>query len=127
MSYISVSDIKSSLAQGFALQDYILEADEEINDLAEALGVRDTSQIYTTPIHHKIKRFGIVFILMRLCQDKMGSNDPTIDLMEKYMVQYNIYKKELLGLKSEINREMITGQVNELSDRVVHSGWIFRS
>lgn len=127
MSYIAVSDIKSNLAQGFALQDYILEADEEINDLAEALGVRDITKIETDPLHHKLKRLGVVFIMMRLCQDKLGTNDPTIDFMEKYLVQYNLYKKELASLKSEINYEMITGEVNELSDRVVHSGWIFRS
>lgn len=127
MSYIEVSDIKSNLAKGFALQDYIIEADGEINDLAESLGVRDTSAIATNPLHHKIKRFGVTFIMMRICQDKMGSNDPTIDIMEKYLVQYNLYRKELAALKSEISAEMFTGLVNEISDRVVFSGYIYRN
>jgi len=126
MSYITTSDIKSNLAQGFALQDYILEADSEIVDLAEVLGVRDTTLI-KIPLHSKVKRYGVVFILMRLSQDKMGSNDPTIDLMEKYLVQYNMYKKELAALRSEITQEMITGSVGLIADRAVFSGWAFRS
>jgi hypothetical protein len=126
MSYITTGDIKSNLAQGFALQDYILEADAEIEDLAEALGVRDTAFI-VTPLHNKVKRYGVVFILMRLCQDKMGSNDPTIDVMEKYLVQYNMYKKELAALRSEITYEMIVGAVDQIADRAVFSGWAFRS
>lgn len=126
MSYISTGDIKSNLAQGFALQDYILEADAEIEDLAEALGVRDTASI-VTPLHNKVKRYGVVFILMRLCQDKMGSNDPTIDVMEKYLVQYNMYRKELAALRSEITYEMIVGAVDQIADRAVYSGWAFRS
>lgn len=127
MSYIAVSDIKSNLAQGFALQDYILEADDEIEDLAEALGVRDTSDIEADPLHHKIKRFGVCFIMMRLCQDKMGTNDPTIDVMEKYLVQYNLYRKEMASLKSEITAEMFTGLVDQISDRAVFSGYIYRN
>ena len=127
MSYIAVSDIKSNLAKGFKLQDYILEADGEIEDLAQALGIRDTSNIDTDPLHHKIKRFGVVYIMMRLCQDKMGSNSPEIDIMEKYLVQYNVYRKELGALKGEITREMFTGAVDEISDRAVFSGYIYRN
>jgi DNA-binding IclR family transcriptional regulator len=42
MSYITAADIKSNLAQGFNLIDYLSEADSEITDLAERLGVRDS-------------------------------------------------------------------------------------
>ena len=125
MSYISVSDIKSNIAQGFALQDYILECDEEINDLAESLGIASTD-IDVAPLHYKIKRYGVAFILMRLCQDKMGSNDVNLD-MEKYLIQYNVYKKELAALKGEISQEMFTGRVNSMNDRSVFSGIIYRS
>jgi len=126
MSYINISDIKANVAQGFALQDYILEADEEIDDLAETLGVRDIDDIQI-PLHYKIKRYGIVFILMRLCQDKLGANDTGIDATEKYAIQYGMYKKELAGLKDEINIEMITGAVNQIGDRAVQCGNIYRA
>lgn len=125
MSYIQVSDIKANIAQGFALQDYILECDEEINDLAETMGV-GSSSIETSPLHYKIKRYGVTFILCRLCQDKMGSNDVTMET-EKYLLQYGIYKKELAALKGEISQEMFTGQVNGMNDRSVFSGLIYRS
>lgn len=126
MSYIAVSDIKSNIAQGFSLQDYILESDEEINDLAESLGIRTLTDIKTDPLHYKIKRYGVSFILMRLCQDKMGTNDVAIDT-EKYLIQYGVYKKELAALKGEISQEMFTGQVNGMNDRSVFSGLIYRS
>ena len=127
MSYIKVSDIKAKVAEGFQLQDYILEADDAIEDLAESLGVRDTDDIETDPLHFKLKRYGVVYILMRLCQDKMGANDVAIDLTEKYLVQYGVYKKELVALKSEISREMVTGVVNQIGDRAVQSGYVYRS
>lgn len=125
MSYIKVSDIKANLATGFQLQDYILESDEEINDLAQQLGVQ-TTEIKTDPLHYKVKRYGVVFILMRLCQDKMGTNDVAM-LEDKYLVQYDIYRKELAGLKDEINREMLTGVVDQIADRSIGTGFIYRT
>lgn len=127
MSYIATSDIKSNLATGFQLQDYITECDSEINDLAEQVGIRDSSIIVTTPLHYKIKRYGIVFILMRLCLDKMGSNNVEIDTQEKYVLQFSIYKKELDELKNQITMEMFLGQVNQISDRNVGQGYVFRT
>lgn len=125
MSYIKVSDIKAKVAEGFQLQDYILEADAAINDLAEMVGVRDTSDIETNPLHFKLKRYGVVYILMRLCQDKVGSNDVSVDLTEKYFVQYGMYQKELGMIRNEISREMVTGEVNQISDRAFQTGIIF--
>lgn len=127
MSYISVSDIKANIAQGFSLQDYIIEADQEINDLAEQLGVRDPDDI-ADPLHYKVKRYGIVYILMRLSQDKIGALDlGDMAGLEKYTVSYQMYKKELGSLKEGINFEMITGTVNETGDRSIQCGNLFRA
>lgn len=127
MSYITTADIKANIAQGFSLQDYILEADEEIKDLAEQLGVRNTADI-ADPLHYKVKRYGIVYILMRLSQDKIGALDlGDMAGLEKYTVSYQMYKKELESLKEGINFEMITGTVNEIGDRAIQSGNIFRA
>jgi hypothetical protein len=127
MSYISTSDIKDNITDGVNLQDYILRADEEINDLAQSLGIYDTDDIETNPLHYKIRCYGEAFIIKNVCKNLMGKNDVQISDMETYAVKYNIYMKELAALKSEISQEMFTGVVNQIADRAVFSGWIFRS
>lgn len=116
MSYITAADIKSTLVQGFSLTDYLSEADSEIVDLAERLGVRSATEIETAPLHYKIKRYAIVFVLMRLAQDKLGTNSPDITL-EKYQVLYDIYKRELKELLPQLTYEMFTGQVSDIIGR----------
>jgi len=126
MSYIRATDIKSSLAKGFDLTDYLSETDAEIEDLAQSLGVYNTEDI-AIPLHNKVLRFGIVFLLMRLCQDKMSTNDVSIDALEKYTLQYGMYKKELSGLRAEISKEMVLNEVGRMVDRSVYSGLIYRT
>jgi hypothetical protein len=116
MSYITAADIKSNLAQGFNLIDYLSEADSEITDLAERLGVRDSDKIYITPLHYKIKRYGIVFVLMRLAQDKIGSNSPDVAL-EKYRDLYEMYRRELKELVPQITYEMFTNDIDSIIGR----------
>jgi hypothetical protein len=124
--YITYEDIKAKVAEGFDLTDYLEESDSEVEDLAEKLGVRNPDDIETDPLHYKIKRYAVVFVLMRLCQDKIGSNSVEIADLEKYTVLYNMYSKELQTLRSEISIEMVTGQVNEIRDRAVSTGTLFR-
>lgn len=115
MSYITADDIRSNLANGFDLDDYLSEVDEEINDLAERLGIRDTDDI-STPLTYKIKRYAVVYCLMRLAQDKIGTNTPEIS-QEKYMYLYDMYMRELDKLRPQITYEMMTGNVDEIVDR----------
>jgi len=124
-NYIQVDDIRSNIAQGFELQPYLDETDEEIRDMAERLGVRNSEDI-EIPLHYKIKRYAVVYTLLRLCQDKMGTNNVEMPEMEKYAVQYGMYNKELEQLRGQISVEMITGQVNEIRDRAINTGTIYR-
>lgn len=121
MSYIAAEDIKSNLIAGFDISDYIEEADYEINDVAEKLGVRDTSNI-SIPLHYKIKRYGIVFILKRLAQDKLGTNQPDIAL-EKYQRLFEIYTEELKQLYPQLTYEMFTGTVQTQTGRTSSNGF----
>lgn len=121
MSYIAAEDIKSNLIAGFDISDYIEEADYEINDVAEKLGVRDTSNI-SIPLHYKIKRYGIVFILKRLSQDKLGTNQPDIAL-EKYQRLFEIYTEELKQLYPQLTYEMFTGTVKTQTGRTSSNGF----
>jgi hypothetical protein len=115
MSYLIPSDIKSNLAQGFDLTQYVAEADLEVNDLAEKLGVRESEDI-SVPLHYKIKRYAVVFVLMRLAQDKIGTVSTDVS-MEKYQNLYEMYKAELRELTPQITYEMVTGNVNSIIAR----------
>lgn len=126
MSYISTSDVTANVAIGFDLEPYLLEADGEINDLAEKVGIRDTTDIEANPLHYKIKRFGIAYILMRLCQDKSGTNNVEQIDLEKYLTLYNVYRKEVEALRPQISIEMFSGAVDEIRDRALNSGTLFR-
>ena len=125
MSYLNANDITSNLAQGFDLTPYLEESDNEINDLAERLGVRDSDDIQT-PLHFKIKRYGIEYVLTRLCEDKSGTNNPDSVEMDKYFALAEYHRRRANELQAMISVEMVTGDVNEIRDRAVRSGSIFR-
>ena len=110
MSYIVASDIKSNLVSGFDIEEYIEESDLEVNDVAEKLGIRDTSLI-STPVHYKIKRYAIVFVQMRLAQDKRGTASQDVAL-DKYRDQQEMYEAELKRIYPQLTYEMFTGTVN---------------
>jgi hypothetical protein len=119
MSYISADDIKSNLIKGFDILEYIRESDDEINDVAQKLGISDSSDI-AQPVHYKIRRYGIVFILMRLAQDKLGTNSPDIT-MEKYQALYEMYRNELKDLYKQLTYEIFTGDVDSIISRTCSS------
>lgn len=122
--YLDATDIRSNLVNGFDITDYLVEAENEVNDVAQRLGVRDTTSI-VQPLHYKIKRYAIVFVLMRLAQDKIGTNQPDIQL-EKYRDLYAMYKEELKELYSQITYEMLTGNVNSIIARTATMGGFYR-
>jgi hypothetical protein len=115
MSYITANDIKSNLVRSFDISDYLEEAENEINDVAQRLGIYDTDDI-STPIHYKIKRYGIVYVLMRLAQDKIGTCDDDVTL-ERYQVSYDMYKAEMKDLYPQLTYQMFTGNVTSIISR----------
>lgn len=122
--YLDPTDIKSNLVNGFDITDYLVEAENEVNDVAQRLGVRDITSI-VQPLHYKIKRYAIVFVLMRLAQDKIGTNQPDIQL-EKYRDLYAMYKEELKELYPQITYEMLTGNVDSIIARTATMGGFYR-
>lgn len=121
MSYITLDDFKANLISGFDILGYIVEADEEIIDVCQKLGVRDLSLI-KLPICYKLRRYGVAFVLMRLAQDKIGTNQADLSL-EKYQMLFDMYKAELKDLYSQITYEMITGTVSSIIGRTQSFGF----
>lgn len=126
MSYLQTADVTANIAIGFDLEPYIEESDSEINDLAERLGVRDPADIETNPLHYKIKRYAVAYILMRLCQDKAGTNNLDAMDTDKYLALYTLYKKEVESTRGQISAEMYTGEINAIRDRSINTGSLYR-
>jgi len=128
MSYITVADIQDSIAEGIDLTNYILESDGEIEDVAEQVGVRDADDIETDPLHYKVRRFAVVYVLMRMCQDKVGVSNLENPQANKYLIGYEMYRAQLKELRSQITASMVTGDVDEIRDRAnTQMGGLFRS
>lgn len=125
MSYITQQDITDKIVDDIDMTDYIVESDKAVEDLAEELGVRVTTDI-ETPVHWRVKRFAICYALMRVCQDHIGKATPDAPEMNKYLIGYNIYKKEHDQVRAEITDAMLTGDVDEMRDRTIQSAVIFR-
>lgn len=119
--YIKVEDIKDKVVNVFALDDYLVETDQEVIDLAARNGVFDADDIATEDGHvksHKVLRYAVVFLCMRVCQDKTGVNNTDLPVeIEKYAVKFKMYKDELKMLDGQITKEMITGTVDQVADR----------
>jgi len=126
MLYINVNDVKASIATGFNLQTYIDEANDAVDDLAEEHGLYDKT-LLKQPLPWRVKRYAVVYALMRLCQDKIGSNNLDSIESEKYAVLYGVYRKELQEIRGDISYEMLTGTVAKVRDRSINSNVIFRS
>ena len=118
-SYVAWTDITDRGITVFgeaALSAYWSEVDAEIEDVAEQLGVRTTSNIETDPVHRKIVEYGRVYLSKRVCEDRALVND-TEGLSDKYAWKAEYYTKELKRLRPQLSEEMFLGQVDEIRDR----------
>jgi len=117
MSYITVSDITDRIAEGIDMTPYIMESDEAVNDMAEELGVRSTTDIETAPLHYMVRRYAITYAMMRMCQDALGVSNLDNPSSNKYLVNFNMYKEQLASQRKRISQEMLTGVVSQIRDR----------
>jgi len=117
MPYITVADITDRIAEGLDMTPYIQESDEAVNDLAEELGVRETTDIETAPLHYMVRRYAITYAMMRMCQDALGVANLDNPTTNKYLVAYNMYREQMLSQRKRITAEMLTGDVNQIRDR----------
>jgi hypothetical protein len=121
-----VTDIKANFATGIDLTPYLDECDSAIIDLAEELGIRTVTDIETNPLHFQVKNYGINYILMRVCEDRMGACQTDTIQFDKYYQLSEFYRKRVADLRSRISAEMITGNVSQIRDRSIMSGMLFR-
>jgi hypothetical protein len=126
MSYLSPSDITDAVVKQHTLTAYLTEADAELLDMAESLGVMSSTSI-VAPLHNTVKQFLTAYVCMRVCEDNVGVNNLPIPAEDKYEVKRSIYEKKYQALRSRISSPMLTGTVDEARDRAgAKSGIIFR-
>jgi hypothetical protein len=132
--YIIVGDVTNiafSKLPNVVAQRYCNEANEEIEDLAQRLGVMDVSLI-KMPIHNTIRRYAINFALSIFSQDLMGAN--SVQMTEGYGREFDFYESLFKRCEYLMNQqlpdityEMMTGEVKSRSDRSVSFGTIVRA
>lgn len=125
--WITIDQIKDRIVEGFNdLQDYVTEANEGIIDLAQQKGIYDPSDI-PEDIHNILRRYGVVYTVMRLCQDKQSAVNTGLPEQNKYLVKYLDSRKELKELKKQITPEVILNKIDQVRDRAIQTGVLFRS
>lgn len=133
MAYIADADITDLLANQFSTDfpTYHSLSDNKLIDLGVQLGVMETADFAVDGSGYisswYIKQYIVAWFCMRLFLDKMGLNNISLPEMEKYNVKYTFYKKEVSEKESRITRQMLTGDVENISDRAKFTGFLYRS
>lgn len=129
MAYLTWSDIKDSSIRRIGeakLSEYFTVTDNEINDLAEQVGITNTDDIETDPLHYKIKRFGYFFFCAEVFRDFALHNDAE-NVEDKYMAKWEMYQLRADKCRKEITKVMFTGDVSYAVDRANSNiGQMFR-
>lgn len=133
MAYIQDSDITDEVAKQFtsSFATYHTLSDSQLIDLGVQLGVDDTDDFAVDGSGYIsswfIKQYLVCWFCMRLFLDKAGINNVSNPMdEEKYYVKYNFYKKETEKKESKITRQMLTGNVNSISDRADFNNFLYR-
>ena len=128
-NYIDISDFTNvtfNKTSEQVRQHYIDVANEEIEDLANRVGITDISLIII-PIHYKIKQYAINFTYSLFSQDLIGANSVDIGEVDVYKDMFERSQYLINQLITDISIEMFTGDVKERSDRSISFGKLYRS
>ncbi len=107
-------------------QLYIDQANQEIEDLAQRLGVMNVLEI-RQPIQYQIRRYGINYAYSLYAQDLIGANEIDIGENDLYKDLFERSQYLINQILPDITKEMFTGKVETREDRSVSFGHIYRS
>lgn len=120
MAYITTSDLTDNIINMFpsaTISAKITLSTSAVNDLAERLGVRDSDDIETSPVHYQVKRYAEYWVYREICRDFIGTNNAELPEQEKYILKYKLYRQLVEEKEGEISKEMLTGDVEHIKDR----------
>lgn len=130
MSYIVIADITNDLFSRIEddtiKQRYVDKANTEAVSFAKKKGVFDTTLIETSPLDGTFKEYLIRFALYNFADDYIGVNDVEITENDAYRQLFDRSLFLINRYRPEITYEMITGNVNSVSDTAVSFGRLER-
>lgn len=131
MPYLVQADITDKVAIPFIadtntdIQDYLDKGDKAIESLAQSLGVLDFTKI-ATPLVYELQEYGLAVVYKKLFADVMNVNNNEGFEQDKYQGKMEHYAAECEKYRKQLTYEMITGDVQDLTDRHSSSFDIYR-
>ena len=102
--------------------------DPEIRDLAQTLGIYDSTLIVldstTNKLHYGINKWAVAWLSKTIFLDYTGQADDMAQ--DKYLVKYEQYRREEAALRNNVTKEMFLDTVADDDDRSAFSGIIIR-
>jgi len=132
MAYLTQSDITDKVAIPFIgdantdIQTYLDKGDAYIESLAQARGVLDFTLIQL-PLVIELKEYGLAKLYCELFADVMNVNNNEAFEQDKYQNKMEYYKGKAKEYYKMITKEMITGEVKDLTDRHANSFNMWRA
>jgi len=97
--------------------------DPEIQDLAQKVGLYSTDQITLVPatskLHYGIMRWAEKWMCKTICMDYMGQNNVEMANADKYLIKYEVYRREEAQYRKEVTKEMFLNTVIRNTDRAL--------
>jgi hypothetical protein len=105
--------------------------DPEIKDLSQKVGLYSTDQITIVPatgqLHYGIMRWAERWLCKQVCLDWMGQNNIELANTDKYLIKYEVYRREEAQMRKEVTKEMFLNIVVRNTDRAIVSVTITRA
>lgn len=105
--------------------------DPEVQDLAQKIGLYSTDQITLVPatgkLHYGIMRWAEKWLCKTICCDYMGQNNVEMANTDKYLIKYEVYRREEAQYRKEVTKEMFLNIVVRNTDRAPISVQIVRA
>ena len=132
MAFLTSADITDKIAIPFIadtntdINVYLAKGDKYIISLAQAKGVMDSADILT-PMVIELLEYGLAMMYVDLFADVMNVNNNDSFESDKYDNKMSYYKDRANMLKKELTYEMITGSVQDVTDRHASSFDMWRA
>ena len=124
---ITASDLYDGTAKGVLAHllvgqpTYIEDRlDPEIKDLAQKVGLYTSAQITLNSdnkLHYGIVRWAIAWLTKTIFLDYIGQNNVETSNADKYLIKYDIYKREESEYRKGVTKEMFLNIVVRNTDR----------
>ena len=132
MAFLTSADITDKVAFPFIgdtntdINVYLAKGDKYIVSLAQAKGVMDSADILT-PLVIELLEYGLAMMYVDLFADVMNVNNNDSFESDKYANKMSYYKDRANMIKKELTFEMITGSVQDVTDRHASSFDMWRA